>query len=68
MNVQINGQHHSLVVGTTVLMIVAKFCGSENASGVAVAVNQIVIPRHQWKTSEIQNSDQIEVLWASSGG
>ena len=68
MNVHINGQPHSLNVGATVQMVVALFCGTENATGVAVAVNQVVIPRHQWKTTEIHETDQIEVLWASSGG
>ena len=68
MNVHINGQPHSLNIGTTVQMVVALFCGTENATGVAVAVNQVVIPRHQWNTTEIQETDQIEVLWASSGG
>ena len=68
MNVHINGQPHSLNIGTTVQMVVALFCGTKNATGVAVAVNQVVIPRHQWNTTEIQETDQIEVLWASSGG
>ena len=68
MNVQINGQPSSLDIGTTVQMVVALFCGSDNSSGVAVAVNQVVIPRHQWGTTEIHDADQIEILWASSGG
>ena len=68
MNVHINGQLRSLNIGTTVQMIVVLFCGSESATGVAVAVNQVVIPRHQWGTTEIHDADQIEILWASSGG
>ncbi len=68
MNVQINGADRSLNKGTTVHMVVVQYCGSENVTGVAVAVNQVVIPRDQWSTIEINELDQIELLWASSGG
>lgn len=37
-------------------------------SGIAVAVNDVVIPRHQWPTVAMEDGARIEVVTAVQGG
>lgn len=36
--------------------------------GIAVAVNEQIIPRHQWKEYTLQQNDRILVITAAQGG
>ena len=68
MNVFVNGKVQTVQTDSTVLGIVETVCGSPVPTGVAVALNSMVVPRHQWSSTTVENDDSLEILWASSGG
>ena len=68
MNVFVNGEVRTVQIDCTVLEIVEIICGSPVPTGVAVALNSMVVPRRQWGETSIEEDDSLEILWASSGG
>ena len=68
MNIFVNGEGRTVHIDCTVLEVVEIICGSPVPTGVAVALNSMVVPRRQWGATSIEEDDSIEILWASSGG
>ncbi|HKA69440.1 MAG TPA: sulfur carrier protein ThiS [Actinomycetes bacterium] len=76
--VSINGAGRELAAGTTVADVVAELAPppSDNdsgpretpARGIAVAVNDEVVPRTAWPHTLLAEADRIEVLTAVQGG
>ncbi|WP_214103682.1 sulfur carrier protein ThiS [Acrocarpospora catenulata] len=66
MKVMINGSGHELPDGATVGAAVRTLTGQ--AAGVAVAVNDEVVSRGAWDTTQLAEGDRIEVLTAVQGG
>jgi len=75
--VSINGASRELAAGTTVAHVVAELAPpSDNgtappgasARGIAVAVNDEVVPRAAWPDTVLAEADRIEVLTAVQGG
>ena len=66
MKIQINGDPAELSAGSTVADAVERAAG-KTSGGVAVAVNDDVIPRSAWRT-ELSEGDRVEVLTAVQGG
>jgi sulfur carrier protein len=66
MTVTVNGRLHELAASASVAELVARFTDRE--SGVAVAVNDAVVPRSQWATTRLAPGDRVEVLTAVQGG
>ena len=40
----------------------------QNTNGIAVAVNQNVIPKANWKTTIVKQNDSIMIITATQGG
>jgi len=75
--VSINGASRELAAGTTVADVVAELAPtSDNGTappgasvrGIAVAVNDEVVPRATWPDTVLAEADRIEVLTAVQGG
>lgn len=75
--VSINGESRELAVGTTVADVVAELAPpSGNGApgpgpagrGIAVAVNDEVVPRTAWPDTVLADADRVEVLTAVQGG
>lgn len=66
MRVSVNGEARQVDPGTTVHAVVASVGGGH--SGVAVAVNDTVVPRTEWATTRLDDGDRVEVLTAVQGG
>jgi len=64
--VTINGIERIIDPGTTVAGLVA--ATSHTAGGLAVALNESVVPRSRWPTTTVREGDRIEVLSAAQGG
>lgn len=64
--VTVNGEARSLPEGSTVATVVAGV--TREASGIAVAVNEIVVPRGAWEHTAVRPADRVEVLTAVQGG
>ena len=66
MNIVVNGETQDLSTGTTVAALVdALGCGPK---GMAVAINEEVVPRSTWRDVELRPGDRVEVLSAAQGG
>jgi sulfur carrier protein len=63
--VELNGRPHDVGPHTTVGDLVNSL--ATNASGCAVAVNGIVVPRSDWQR-RVASGDRVEVLTAVQGG
>ena len=68
MKVFVNGKVQTVTTDSSVLNIVEIVCGSPVPTGVAVALNSMVVPRLQWGSTTLEADDSLEILWASSGG
>ena len=66
MNVVVNGDERHLSTGTTVARLVDEL--GRSPKGMAVAVNEEVVPRSTWRDVELRPGDRVEVLTASQGG
>lgn len=55
-------------LGDVVLRTMAKPDGTFSDRGIAVAVNQIVVPRTDWAATPLQPDDKIEIITAVQGG
>ncbi len=68
MELTINGEKRTVEKVETLEDVMSLLGFSPDTGGVAVAVNNTVVPRTQWKSTRIQPSDAIEVIRAVQGG
>jgi sulfur carrier protein len=62
----VNGEHRELPRGSTVDDVVTML--SPSRTGIAVAVNGLVVARSKWPVCAIEPGDVVEVLTAAQGG
>jgi sulfur carrier protein len=67
MDIIINNQPHQVQENTSVQIILNDLIG-EKQKGIAVAVNEAVVPKTQWETYVLQPNDQLLVIKATQGG
>ncbi|MFD8549533.1 sulfur carrier protein ThiS [Streptomyces sp. NPDC059649] len=65
-SVSVNGEPREIPGGLTLDRLVATL--SSAPSGVAAAVNEVVVPRTQWPATPLGDGDRVEVLTAVQGG
>ena len=63
MRLSVNGDPLELEPGTTLAALVP-----EGRSGVAVAVDGVVVPHTAWAETELTNGQRVEILGAKAGG
>ncbi|MFE3205496.1 sulfur carrier protein ThiS [Embleya sp. NPDC055664] len=64
--VSVNGDRRDVATGTTVADLVATLTTA--AKGVAVAVDEAVVPRGAWAETVLDAGSRVEVLTAVQGG
>jgi sulfur carrier protein len=64
--ITLNGEPRQLPADSTVASVVALLTRVD--TGCAVAVNDEVIPRHDWASRTLSAGDRVEVLTAVQGG
>jgi sulfur carrier protein len=62
----VNGSATDVASGSTVASLVAGL--GTDGRGVAVAVNEAVVPRSAWPRTSLRPGDRVEVLRAAQGG
>jgi len=67
MQIFVNGDKHQLTTGNR-LSDLSKELGIEEAIGVAIAVENKVVPKNQWNEFELQENVNILVIRAAQGG
>lgn len=67
MEIKINNQTQIITSGTTLQTIAFSQLG-EKQKGIAIAVNETVIPKSNWEKYIIQSNDNILIIKATQGG
>jgi sulfur carrier protein len=66
MRLMVNGKQHEHTDAVTLAEVVTQLTVAP--SGVAVALNGVVVPRGTWSTTTLSDDDSVEVLTAVQGG
>lgn len=67
MEILINNQKQTITENTTLQAIVNAQLGDKQ-KGIAIAINDTVIPKSNWETHIIQSNDKILIIKATQGG
>lgn len=67
MNVFVNNQKFDLQQGAT-LFFALEMNGLQNTRGIAVAVNNQVVPKTEWPNKILFENDKVTVIRATQGG
>ena len=67
MTIQINNEERVIPDGTTVTDVVFTILQLQPA-GMALAINDSIVPRSQWDSTALQPNDKMLVIRASKGG
>ncbi|HID7802227.1 sulfur carrier protein ThiS [Proteus mirabilis] len=66
MNITVNNEHYSLDMPVTISQLLIQL--KQPSMGVALAINDIIIPRENWDTQMINEGDTILLFQAIAGG
>ncbi|EQA5334476.1 sulfur carrier protein ThiS [Proteus mirabilis] len=66
MNITVNDERYSLVMPVTISQLLIEL--KQPSMGVALAINDIIIPRENWNTQMINEGDTILLFQAIAGG
>lgn len=67
MKVTVNGEQTN-TESKTLLDLIRSYDIEQGEKGTAVAVNDTVVPKDQWKEYQITEGDNIEIIRATQGG
>ncbi len=67
MNILINGQATVMPENSTITDVLLHIKQIQTG-GIAVAINDIVVPKGKWATSTVAEGDKILIIKASQGG
>lgn len=67
MEIILNGQAKQIAATYTVGQLVSELF-SASGKGIAVAINQSVVPKSDWPTRRLSPNDQITLITATQGG
>ena len=67
MTITLNGKTTDVAENATVADVVRALVDAD-ASGVAVAVNESVVPQREWPQHRLADGDAIEIIHAVQGG
>ena len=68
MTITLNGNPTKVAENITIKELLNQTEGIEDRKGVAVAVNDDVVPRAEWETRKIEEGARVEVIQAVQGG
>lgn len=66
MNITVNDERYSLDMPVTISQLIIEL--KQPSMGVALAINDIIIPRENWNTQMINEGDTILLFQAIAGG
>lgn len=63
---RLNGTMRTIAVGASVADVVTQLIG--NGRGIAVALNEQIVPRLEWPSTTLQPDDRVEIVTIVAGG
>jgi sulfur carrier protein len=67
MEISLNGTRHRFA-GENLIDLLAEQAIDHAKPGVAVAVNDAIVPRAEWATASLRSGDVVEIVRPHSGG
>jgi sulfur carrier protein len=67
MEIMLNGQATQVVAPYTVDQLISEFFRG-SGKGIAVAINQSIVPKSDWSSRKLSPDDQITLITATQGG
>ncbi|MCZ4243960.1 sulfur carrier protein ThiS [Pedobacter punctiformis] len=67
MEITFNKQKQSIEAQTSLQSLLKEKLG-ERQNGIAVAINQTIVPKKRWATHALHPNDQVLVITATQGG
>ena len=67
-SVTVNGERRPVPAGGNLATLLAELDVTPQTKGVAVAVNDELVPRANWASTPLQPNDRVEVVRAVQGG
>ncbi|MEM9992344.1 MAG: sulfur carrier protein ThiS [Bacteroidota bacterium] len=67
MEIQVNGKTHTLSAATSITTLLSVL-QVQQQTGIAIAINDVVVPRPEWPTTLVNNQDDILIITATQGG
>jgi sulfur carrier protein len=68
MNIKLNGLESSIDSSMSLSEVVEINLKGKEAKGVAVALNEKIIPKHKWESTLVSENDSVEIVHAVQGG
>lgn len=68
MDIIVNGEATSCDDDATVADVLAQCNVAADATGIAVAINNAVVPRGRWADTTLKAGDAVEIIHAVQGG
>ncbi len=68
MRLLVNGKDTEVEAGATLKQLLEQMMESAPLQGIAVAVNDAVVPRDKWEERELREGDRLEIIRAVQGG
>lgn len=67
MNIYVNGNTHSTDAEFTIIQLLKKI-EILDVKGVAIAVNEEIIPKNEWEIFFLKENDKVLIITATKGG
>jgi sulfur carrier protein len=67
MDIRLNGEPHRFQ-GVGLIDLLAAQAIDQTKPGVAVAINDAIVPRAEWASATLNNGDAVEIVRPHSGG
>lgn len=68
MSLTINGVQSEVPAGCSIVELLQRLDVGSEKPGVAVAVNQTVVPRSAWPSTTLADDDRVEIIRPVQGG
>lgn len=68
MELKVNGKPLQLEDDASIVQLLERFELGADSTGVAVAVNDTVVPRGRWAQTPLGDGDTVEIIHAVQGG
>ena len=68
MNIKVNGEIKTIQPGLTLYQLLLDLQIHPSQPGIAIALNQEVIPRKRWPETELPSESEVEIIRAVQGG
>jgi sulfur carrier protein len=67
MEITFNNHSRQIEAKTSIQIVLNNWIG-EKQNGIAVAVNDTIVPKKQWDSYELQHRDNVLIIKATQGG